>query len=116
VCDQQHFFASAEATAGWLNERPGATVVSVRDGLELGRALVTRWLKTRPGAELTGANRIHTMKSSEPPQLPTKSGLDPPFAGFRGVGSTRKGCRRSAPATPVSRRTSAARADSQTRC
>jgi hypothetical protein len=51
VCDQQHFFASEEAAAGWLNERPDATVVSVRDGFELGRALVTCWLKT-PGLAL----------------------------------------------------------------
>jgi alkylmercury lyase len=48
VCDQQHFFASAEAAAGWLDERPDATIVSVRDGFELSRALVTRWLET-PG-------------------------------------------------------------------
>lgn len=46
ACDEQHFFASAEAAAGWRDARPGAIVVPVRDGFVLTRALMARWFGT----------------------------------------------------------------------
>jgi alkylmercury lyase len=38
-CNHVHFFASEAAAAGWLAERPDATVVPVADAFELGRRL-----------------------------------------------------------------------------
>ncbi|MGH2871579.1 MAG: organomercurial lyase MerB, partial [Solirubrobacteraceae bacterium] len=46
ACDEQHFFASAEAAAGWQAERPGAIVVPVHDGFALTRGLTARWFGT----------------------------------------------------------------------
>lgn len=48
ACSEQHFFVSAEAAAGWRAQRPGAIVVSVRDGFVRLRALIARWLGTVP--------------------------------------------------------------------
>jgi alkylmercury lyase len=44
LCDQQHFFKSAAAAAGWLAERPAAIVVPVRDGFTRTRSLLPGWL------------------------------------------------------------------------
>lgn len=42
LCDQQHFFSSAAAAAGWHAERPEAIVVPVRSGFALTRLLKAR--------------------------------------------------------------------------
>ena len=39
LCDEQHFFSSATAAAGWHADRPKAIVVPVRSGFELTRLL-----------------------------------------------------------------------------
>jgi alkylmercury lyase len=44
LCDEQHFFSSAPAAAGWLAQRPGATVVPVADAFSLTRSLAAQWL------------------------------------------------------------------------
>ena len=40
LCDEQHFFSSATAAAGWHADRPKAIVVPVRSGFALTRLLV----------------------------------------------------------------------------
>ncbi|MGH2874299.1 MAG: organomercurial lyase MerB [Solirubrobacteraceae bacterium] len=47
LCDEQHFFSSTRAAAGWLAKRRGATVVPVVDAFSLTRSLAARcprWL------------------------------------------------------------------------
>jgi alkylmercury lyase len=39
-CDQVHFFASAEAATGWLDQHPGGSVVPVADAQRLGRPII----------------------------------------------------------------------------
>lgn len=39
LCNQVHYFTSAEDAAGWLAEHPGAEVVSVADAYQLGSTL-----------------------------------------------------------------------------
>jgi alkylmercury lyase len=46
LCDQQHFFSSAAAAAGWHAERPEAIVVPVRSGFALTRLLMGRLFGT----------------------------------------------------------------------
>lgn len=57
LCDEQHFFVSADAAAGWQAERPGAVVVPVRDGFALMRALMARWFDTGEAVHAFGAAR-----------------------------------------------------------
>lgn len=38
-CDEVHFFRSEEAASDWLEEHPGAFVLPVREGFDLGRLL-----------------------------------------------------------------------------
>ncbi|MGH2891716.1 MAG: organomercurial lyase MerB [Solirubrobacteraceae bacterium] len=44
LCGEQHFFSSAHAAAGWLAERPDATVVPVGDAFSLTRSVAAQWL------------------------------------------------------------------------
>lgn len=50
LCDEQHFFSSAAAAAGWHAERPEAIVVSVRSGFALSRLLLGRLFGTEAAA------------------------------------------------------------------
>ena len=43
LCNQQHFFASAQAAACWHAERPDALLVPVPESVDPLRALVDRW-------------------------------------------------------------------------
>lgn len=40
VCDQGHFFASAQAAAGWQRRHPDSVVLPVADGHAFGRRLL----------------------------------------------------------------------------
>lgn len=50
LCDEQHFFSSVTAGAGWHSERPEAIVVPVRSGFALTRLLTERLFATLPDA------------------------------------------------------------------
>jgi hypothetical protein len=50
LCDEQHFFSSADAAAGWHAERPEAIVVPVRSGFALTRLLMARLFGTEAPA------------------------------------------------------------------
>ena len=50
LCDEQHFFSSAAAAAGWHAERPEAIVVPVRSGFALSRLLMARLFGTEAPA------------------------------------------------------------------
>lgn len=50
LCDEQHFFFSAAAAAGWQAERPEAIVVPVRSGHALTRLLMARLFGTGAAA------------------------------------------------------------------
>jgi alkylmercury lyase len=47
LCDEQHFFSSAAAAAGWHADRPEAIVVPVRSGFALTRLLTARLFAAR---------------------------------------------------------------------
>jgi alkylmercury lyase len=51
LCNQVHFFASAEAATPWLDTHPGATVMPVHEAYDLGRELAQHFEQdTPPGA------------------------------------------------------------------
>ena len=52
-CNQVHFFASAEAAAGWLDQHPDGTVLPVVDAYQLGRPL-TQTLQGPPQTDCCG--------------------------------------------------------------
>ncbi len=38
-CNEVHFFRSRDVAQGWLNDHPGAVILSVADAFEVGRTL-----------------------------------------------------------------------------
>lgn len=46
-CNEVHFFSSPSAAQNWLNQHPGASVLSVEDAFELGHLLGTRYEESR---------------------------------------------------------------------
>ena len=43
LCNEQHFFVSADAAAAWSKQRPGVTVVPVAEAFEPLRRLMEHW-------------------------------------------------------------------------